>query len=148
MTRALAPIADRLGKLLKLLTSDQDGEVVAAARKLNRTLENAGLDIHALADHVTNNRLPETEVRKIYDRGFAEGRKAEQQQRQVQVVNGFDDEPSWHAIACECQAKPQRLRGERELEFVADMVRRTVLGGELSEKQEKWLRDIYVRVRR
>jgi hypothetical protein len=32
----LAPIADKLGKLVRMLTSDHDGEVVAAARSINR----------------------------------------------------------------------------------------------------------------
>jgi hypothetical protein len=39
----LAPIADKLGKLVRMLTSDHDGEVVAAARSINRALKSAGL---------------------------------------------------------------------------------------------------------
>ena len=46
---ALAPIAPRLSKLLPLLGSDKDGEVVATARAIGRTLQGAGLDFHALA---------------------------------------------------------------------------------------------------
>ena len=46
---ALAPIAPRLSKLLPLLGSDKDGEVVATARAIGRTLSSAGLDFHALA---------------------------------------------------------------------------------------------------
>lgn len=46
MTPALAR---RLGKALALLGSDQDGEVLAAARAIGRTLESAGMDWHALA---------------------------------------------------------------------------------------------------
>jgi hypothetical protein len=42
----LAPIADKLSKLVRMLTSDRDGGG-AAARSINRTL-NAGLDIHVL----------------------------------------------------------------------------------------------------
>jgi hypothetical protein len=47
-----AAIADRLGKMLRLLASDHDGEVVAAAKAIVRTLESNSLDIHALADAV------------------------------------------------------------------------------------------------
>jgi hypothetical protein len=149
MSRALAPIADKVGKLLRLLTSDHDGEVVAAARKLNRALEQAGLDMHDLADGLANGErssgLPdEAEVRKIYQRGYLDGRRAEQEQQVWQL----DDEPSWHEIARECQAKAHKLRGDRERQFVENMVRRTVRGGRLTEPQEKWLRDIYARVRR
>ena len=52
MTAALAPVALRLGQLVRLLGSDKDGEVLAAARALGRTLETVGQDFHALADIV------------------------------------------------------------------------------------------------
>ena len=58
------------------------------------------------------------------------------------------DEPSWHEIAPECAAHENRLFGEREKQFLEDMIRRTVHGGEPSEKQAAWLRKIYTRVRR
>src|SRR5260370_14696966 len=51
---ALAPIADRLGKFIRLLSSDKDGEVVAAARAIIRTLHSEKLDIHVLADGITD----------------------------------------------------------------------------------------------
>lgn len=46
MTPALAR---RLGKAVALLGSDQDGEVLAAARAIGRTLDAAGMDWHRLA---------------------------------------------------------------------------------------------------
>lgn len=42
-------ILPRLAKLLPLLASDQDGEVIATARAIGRTLASAGSDFHALA---------------------------------------------------------------------------------------------------
>src|SRR5271165_2052604 len=59
MTAALAVVAPRIGQLIRLLGSDQDGEVVAAARALGRTLASVGADFHTLADVVErseNNR--------------------------------------------------------------------------------------------
>jgi hypothetical protein len=44
--------ARRIGQLIRMLSSDQPGEVGAAAQALNRTLVSAGLDIHRLADVV------------------------------------------------------------------------------------------------
>jgi hypothetical protein len=118
----LAPIADRLGKLLRLLTSTHDGEVIAAARGIVRVLSNAGLDIHTLAKAVESNGVNNREA-------------------------AHASLPSWHDIACECEANQDKL-SERERTFVSDMVRWTVLGGEPTEKQQKWLRSIYVRVQR
>jgi hypothetical protein len=139
----LAPIGDKLGKLLRLLSSSHDGEVVAAARAIDRTLKSVGLDVHALADGIaTDKKFTEADALEIYQKGVDAGRRAAEQRQPV-----FRDvDPSWHAIACECMHSG-RLRDEREKDFVADMVRWTVRGGEPTEKQAKWLRSIYVRVR-
>jgi len=133
-----------------MLSSDKDGEVIAATRAMMRTLQAEGLDIHALADGITgshngssrNHKYTEEDMRAAYRSGRADGRK--------EALNGkphSTDEPSWHQIALECRKHVEHLR-DREQEFVEDMVCRTVHGGELTEKQAKWLRDIWTRVRR
>ena len=43
---------EKLEKLVRLLSSDKEGEVVAAAHAIKRTLANAGSDIHELADRI------------------------------------------------------------------------------------------------
>ena len=45
-----AAMSARLGKLIRLLSSDKPGEVVAAAGAINRALQAAGSDIHQLAE--------------------------------------------------------------------------------------------------
>jgi hypothetical protein len=45
----LASIGPRVSKLLALLSSDHDAEVLAAARAIGRTLGSAGLDWHDVA---------------------------------------------------------------------------------------------------
>jgi hypothetical protein len=99
----LAPIAGKLANFLRLLASDKEGEVVAAARALNRTLKSAKLDIHALADSISQangKEYTEEQLLKGRELGIAEGRR----------------------------------------------FRRTVHGGEPTEKQASWLRKIYARV--
>lgn len=59
----LAPVTDRLTKLIPRLASDHDGEVVATARAIGRTLTNAGLDFHALAGALQE---PEPKVLVVY----------------------------------------------------------------------------------
>jgi hypothetical protein len=149
VTDALASLADKIRPLIRLLSSDQDGEVVAAARALNRTLKRARLDIHVLADSVGNGKLSEVEMRKLYDAGFEAGKRAAENANNGQMFRNvnLDDEPSWHDIATEC-ATNRWLYGTHEKAFLDKMVRRTVHGGEPSEKEANWLRKIYARGRR
>lgn len=51
-----AAIAPKLAKLLPLLGSDNDGEVISTVRAIRRTLSAAGLDLHDLAQAVTADR--------------------------------------------------------------------------------------------
>jgi hypothetical protein len=46
----MTEIAPRVGYLIRLLGCDRDGEVLVAARALQRTLRDAGFDFHNLAD--------------------------------------------------------------------------------------------------
>ena len=51
-----AETRDRLGKLIPRLASDQDGEVVATARAIERTLRAAEADWHSLAAIIVGRR--------------------------------------------------------------------------------------------
>jgi hypothetical protein len=144
----LVPIADRLRQYIRLLSSDVDGEVIAAARALNRTLKNHNSDIHALAESIcapNDKKVSEDEANDIYFRGVEDGRRQAQKERKFQDVTEHDD-PSWHDIACECARHLDRLRNNTERKFIQDMVRRTVRDGCLSEKQQNWLRNCFIRV--
>jgi hypothetical protein len=46
---ALAPVLPQIRKLIRLLGSDRDGEVLGAARAIVRVLHGVGLDLHDLA---------------------------------------------------------------------------------------------------
>ena len=98
----LAPgVADRITKLLRLLSSDREGEVVAAAGALQRTLRANGCDIHDLADLVVAG--PTRSPRPAED--------------------------NWLATARWCHARSEKLNA-REREFVDDMVNRVVFPSE------------------
>jgi hypothetical protein len=142
-------LSARLGKYIRLLSSDRDGEVVAAVRALLRTLRAAGTDIHVLADSIgqaNGKEYTEAQILKARELGIAEGRRLEREAQGAPVFRNInlDDEPTWHEIAVECAAHPDRLY-DGEKKFVKDMIRRTVHGGEPTEKQANWLRKIYAR---
>jgi hypothetical protein len=142
-----APIADRLGKFIRLLSSDKDGEVVAAARAIVRTLQAEKLDIHVLADMIKkpNGALSETDAKRIYDAGFNDGfRKAENAQHGPGNFRNVDGAPCWNEIALWCQRRGERLK-ENERQFIDDVASRTVWR-EPTEKQGMWLMSIFYRL--
>jgi hypothetical protein len=146
---SIEPVADKLSKLLKLLSSPRDGEVLGAARAILRTLEGAGADIHELATRIQGSgKLSQADMQRIYDAAFAEGRRAGERDKPAAAENAWHDvEPNWQEIATECRDRGDGRLTVREREFVSDMVRWTVYR-KPSEKQAKWLHALYVRLGR
>jgi hypothetical protein len=128
----------KIKKLIKMLSSPNDGEVVAAARALMRTLEAEGADIHELAERVEGRKLSQAEMQTIYDKAFQDGKNA------AVAANGFSPVavPTFYSMACEIQAKANERLRPKEKDFIEDMVRWCALR-EPSEKQAKWLHNIY-----
>ena len=122
---------DKLGKLIRMLSSDKDGEVLAAASAIKRTLATEGSDIHALAGTLCRPQ-PST--------------SAQAQHRQEPRRPSHEDDNDWHSISCECQAHSERF-SPREQDFVADMVRWSAFRAP-TEKQQAWLLSIHRRVGR
>jgi hypothetical protein len=117
MSAALAVVAPRLGQLIRLLGSDRDGEVVAAARALKRTLATAGQDFHDLAVGIER---------------LAAG--AQTARREVAV--------DWRAIAQWLVEHRARLTPKEQI-FVRDM---TNWGAEPTERQFAWLLALFERI--
>jgi hypothetical protein len=77
-------VAVRLGNVVRRLSSDSDGEIIACLHAILRLLEACGGDIHALAAQVENGGgLNENDKRKIRNEienaraiGYAEGVRA------------------------------------------------------------------------
>jgi hypothetical protein len=124
MADDLAPIAAKLAKLVRLLSSDEDNEVVATVHAIKRMLKTKHLDLHTLADHIkqpAGGTLSQEDMAKLYWEGFADGLRQAEAEAQQQPVRFTDvnDGPSWHQIACECRDH-ERWRDKRERGFVLD----------------------------
>jgi hypothetical protein len=136
---------DKVRKLIRLLSSPQDHEVVAAARALTRSLAADGQDIHALAESIGAGELSEADMRVLYDRGFEAGKRAAESDKPMQ----FGDVTPWKDMAAECLSADNinNWLQPHERAFVEDMVhwceRR-----EPSEKQGKWLHVLWTRAKR
>jgi hypothetical protein len=134
---------DKLGKLVKMLSSPNEGEVVAAVRAILRTLQAEGTDIHELAERIEGRKLSRAEMQLIYDKAFQDGKNS------AAAAGGFSpaNVPTFHSMACEIQANGGGQLSPKEQDFVEDMVRWRALR-EPSEKQAKWLHALYCRIGR
>jgi len=93
-TRFLTPVAPRLSKLIPRLASNHDGEIVAAARAIGRTLASHRLDWHDLAQAIS---LPAPAVRPC-------------------------DDADWRDLLAFCASRMNLLNG-REREFLRSIAR-------------------------
>jgi hypothetical protein len=138
----------KIAKCLRLLASDQDGEMLAAARALKRALKKGGLDIHALAARIetpANSIINAREREAIYRKGFNDAAKRAAARNDGD--DGDDDgdaEPSWAEMARVCQRRAHWLSA-KEKDFIANMAKFTRYR-EPTEAQAKWLRDIFHRL--
>jgi hypothetical protein len=139
-------VATKVGKLLRLLSSTNDGEALGAARSISRVLQSAGADFHALATAVEDrSSRSDKKFSVIYARGIEDGmrRAAEMHPAQSDFYD-IDGGKSAHQMALFCQERADRLT-EREAEFIGGVAARTVWR-EPTAKQAKWLRSIYLRL--
>jgi hypothetical protein len=124
MIGPLNQIAPRLKKLLLMLSSSHDGEVVAAARKIDSTLRDSGRDWHDLVAGL-----------------LTPARAANHGSRDR---NGSDScAGDWRMMRDYCARHGDHLR-LREWDFINDLEH---WRGDLTPKQLTWLNSIYARVR-
>src|SRR5262249_8816772 len=128
MTVALTNIAPTLGKLVRLLGSDQDQEALGAARALKRVLSSASLDVHDLA------RVVEFSIRHDARRAVVTAQKR---------GYGLQEAPSapWQIREMLRYCRDHAIRlSPKEYDFVATLAKRR---GPPSERQLEWLCSIY-----
>lgn len=114
----LSPISAKLGLLLPRLASDMEGEVVATVRAIGRTLRASGCDWHDVAAKV------QAKPPAIH------APKAER------AVTLHDMATGLRLTALDRLTPNQR-------DFVVKMTGQLTLGGALTGKQAKYLRDLY-----
>src|SRR6516164_6090992 len=136
---------EKIQKLIKLLSSPNDGEALAAVHALQRVLRETGSDIHDLAARIEG--LSEAEMKKLYDAGFQEGENAAKTAAAATAPDFSNVGPSFYEMACEIKHKGDGRMNQREADFVDDMTR-WCARREPTEKQAKWLHVIYCKIGR
>ena len=126
--RRVTKIAPKLEKLVLMLSSDQPGEVVAAAAAIKRALQTAGADWHDFARELTKPATPSRD-----------GHHSRNHDR-----DRYGDRSGWRPLHAYCRrhldALPSR---ERDFMTTLDHWR-----GNITEKQRAWLDAIHARLRR
>jgi hypothetical protein len=148
------PAAKRIAKLIRLLASDFDGEVLNAVRRMKQQLVTDGLSFNDIATiiesangEIAERKYSDGDAEIIFRRGVAKGRAEETRNRPPDHPPEFydtDGQPRWNAMAMFCQENHKRLRpGEQE--FVDDMAGNT-MWRQPTAKQAKWLLSIFIRL--
>ena len=149
-------LAAKLGKPIRLLASNSQGEAFAAPCAIARLLESHGHSFHTLADHVENANgggLSEADKQKISAaikqariEGYAEGvRAAESKQHSTGAFRNTDGSLEWTEVALYCQRQKHRLP-ETNHKFVDDMASRTVWGREPTPRQHQYLHSLFYKL--
>src|SRR5262245_7504832 len=122
----------RVGDLIRLLSSDKDGEIVATVYALRRMLKSNGVDVHALAEHIESasglteeyKRQIRAEIENARAAGYAEGVKAaEARQYGNGTFRKTDGKLEWTEVALFVQREKHRL-DSRYHQFIDDMASR------------------------
>ena len=119
MSASFAAIAPQVAKLIRLLASPVDGEVIATVAALRRVLSSANLDLHNLANVVE----------------FCAHREA------PQIASTIADDLDVREMIRRC-CEYSDLLSVKELAFVRSMAK---WRGEPTERQMAWLSSLYER---
>jgi len=149
-------LAVKIGKPIRLLASNSQGEAFAALCAIARLLESQGYTFHTLAEHVENangSSLSEDDKKKIRSEienaralGYAEGvNAAEARQHGTGAFRNTDGALEWTEVALYCQREKHRLP-DKHHEFIDDMASRTVWGREPTPKQHQYLHSLFFKL--
>src|SRR5262249_29003392 len=145
----------KLGKPIRLLASNSQGEAFAALCAIARLLEAHSSTFHDLADHVENGggglsdaakQKIKSEIGNAHAIGYAEGVKAaEARQHGTGAFRNTDGALEWTEVALYCQREKRRLP-DKHHEFIDDMASRTVYGREPTPKQHQYLHYLFFKL--
>jgi hypothetical protein len=147
----------KIAGLLRLLSSDHQGEVLSAVAALRRTCS-----LNELGDIIESGKgsLSEDDMKKLFDSGFHDGYdagfnkgltkgkefigKEKYNNNNSSEIYGSPSEDSKKVLYCQ---KHKNILKSKERKFIEDMVNWTVaFGKSLTSAQRSWLEDIYHRL--
>jgi hypothetical protein len=147
-------LAKRIGKLIRLLGSNFEGEAIGAASGLRRLAQSEGLAFNDLATLIENcdgqieeKKYSDADAEVIFARGAEKGRAEEARKREAPPeFYDADGQPRWYEIAMYCQQNRTQLRDEWERNFANDIPSRIIKYGRPTERMIPHLLAIFVKL--
>lgn len=133
------------------MMSTKGGERRNAFAALERTMESEGVtwtDLGDAVEHNGNGKYTEEEMQEVFQAGRAEGVDAGIKIGAARGSNGSGNGlalPKPFEMARYCQDRPNRLKDDKQREFVDDMFIITQRGKYLSPARLAYLINLYVR---
>ena len=146
MSAGKKTLEERIADSVRMLSSDKDGDVIAAAHALKRILKSAGTDIHGLAHGIENlgksTEISNDQMKKVWD---AAVRHTENRLHGADDFISADGKPTWQSVALYCQRNKHRLDTKHH-DFIDKVAAQTVYGREPTEKMHKYLFSLFLRL--
>jgi hypothetical protein len=147
-------LEERIADVIRLLASDKDGDIIAAAHALKRVLASAGTDIHGLAYGIENLGKAEKKAAEKAAEMLAQERRkvwdaaVQHTENRLHGADDFisaDGKPTWQSVALYCQRNKRRLDAKHH-DFIDKVAAQTVYGREPTEKMHKYLFSLFLRL--
>jgi hypothetical protein len=137
-------VTTRLGNVIRRLSSDSEGEIIAAMYAILRMLQSCGGDIHVLAERVENGGMSEkyqeevrAQIKKAHEVGYEKGVRAAEARFRP------DGKLEFSEVALFAERRINHLPPDKH-EFIHKMALYARQDIEPSPKQGKFLFDLFV----
>ena len=138
----------RIADVVRRLGTTHEGEMIATARALQRTLASRDISCTDLGEGIeklATGGLAEAQMKQLFDAGYAKGVEDTERKRIAQeTVRGLkpDGSADWEAIALYCQREKSRLETKHH-QFADDIAARMTWGREPTERQGIYLLSLF-----
>jgi hypothetical protein len=153
MSATLPPdLIDRLTKIMVMLSSPNDGDLVAAGRALQRQLASAHTDIYALVERLRAGEDRNQFTAEVANAAYAQGlRDGEARAHGSDGFHNVDESAEWREVALYVAREKHRLPSrtlQKSAEFIADMAIRakSPMSREPTQRQHEWLHDLFFKL--
>jgi hypothetical protein len=144
MSAGKKTLEQRIADVIRMLSSDKDGDIIAAAHALKQILHSAGTDIHGLAHGIENlgKGISNEERKKIWDTAV------QHTENRLHGADEFIDssgKPTWQSVALFCQRNRERLAPKHH-EFINKVAAQTVWDQEPTPRMHKYLFSLFLQL--